>query len=44
MTHIVDSMQAMHYLVNEGNLRRFLKKQDLLAAFVAGLVHDYEHP
>lgn len=44
MTHIVDSMQAMHYILNIGNLRRYLKRQDLLAAFVADLVHDYEHP
>mmetsp|Transcript_7813 Transcript_7813/g.7278 ORF Transcript_7813/g.7278 Transcript_7813/m.7278 type:complete len:245 (+) Transcript_7813:1383-2117(+) len=44
VTHIVDSMQAMHYLISVGNLKKYLKKQDMLSAFIACLVHDYEHP
>lgn len=34
----------MHYFMNVGNLKRYLKKHDMLAAFVADLIHDYEHP
>ena len=37
-------MQAMHYLMSIGNLRRFLKKHDILSIFVADIIHDYEHP
>lgn len=44
VTHIVDSMQAMHYLMSIGNVKRFLKKHDILSIFVADIVHDYEHP
>lgn len=42
--HIVDSMQAMHYLFHTANIRKFLKKSDILASFLANLIHDYEHP
>lgn len=42
--HIVDSLQAMNYLMNVGNLKRYLKKNDILAAFLSDIIHDYEHP
>ena len=32
--HIVDTLQAMHYLYYTANLKRFLKKGDILASFL----------
>lgn len=43
-THIIDTMQAMHYLYYTANLRKYLKKGDILASFLANIIHDYEHP
>lgn len=37
-------MQGMHYMMTVGNLKRYLKKHDILASFVADMIHDYEHP
>jgi hypothetical protein len=37
-------MQGMHYLICIANFRKYYKKHDLLAAFVADIIHDYEHP
>lgn len=34
----------MNYLVQTPNLKKSFKKTDLLAAFVANIIHDYEHP
>lgn len=42
--HIVDTMQAMHYLYFTANIRKYLKKGDILASFISNLIHDYEHP
>jgi hypothetical protein len=27
-----------------GNLKKYFKKHDLFAIFVADIIHDYEHP
>ena len=43
-THIMDSMQAMHYLFYTGHVRKYLQKHDILASFIANIIHDYEHP
>lgn len=42
--HIVDTLQAMHYLYFTANIRKYLKKGDILASFLANIIHDYEHP
>lgn len=42
--HIIDSLQAMHYLMNVANLKRYFKLHDVFASFVADIIHDYEHP
>lgn len=31
-------------MMTVGNLKRFIKKHDILASFVADMIHDYEHP
>lgn len=43
-THIVDTLQAMHYLYHTANIKKYLNKSDILASFLANLIHDYEHP
>lgn len=43
-THIVDTVQAMHYLYFKANFKRFLKKEDIFTSYIANLVHDFEHP
>ena len=42
--HIVDSLQGLHYLLKIGNVKKYLRKHDLLAAVTACLIHDFEHP
>lgn len=42
--HIVDSLQAMHFLMNSANLKSNFKLNDVFACFIADLIHDYEHP
>lgn len=44
VTHILDSMQGLHYLMNNGDVVKTLKKHDIFSAFIACLMHDYEHP
>ena len=44
VVHILDSLQGLHYMLKTGNMKKFLKRQDNLAVFIACLVHDYEHP
>ena len=43
-THIIDSLQAMHYLMEIGNLKAQVKKLDIFSVFVANIIHDFEHP
>lgn len=44
--HIIDSLQAMHFFINVGNLQTHaqLKSLDIFSVFIANLIHDYEHP
>lgn len=42
--HIIDSMQAMHYLLTVGNLQKEMSKLDIFTVFMANILHDYEHP
>jgi len=44
VTHILDSIQGMHYLMTNGEIVKCLKRLDVFASFIATLVHDYEHP
>ena len=42
--HVIDSMQAMHYLLTTANLQIQLKKLDIFSLFLSNIIHDYEHP
>lgn len=44
VTHILDSIQGLHYLMLNGNWDKSLKRHDIFGAFIATLLHDYEHP
>jgi mRNA deadenylase 3'-5' endonuclease subunit Ccr4 len=42
--HVIDSLQGLHFMLTHGNLKRYLKKHDTFAGFVACLILDFEHP
>lgn len=44
--HIIDALQAMHYLMTVGDFEKILKmsKLDIFTLFVSIIIHDYEHP
>jgi len=42
--HVLDSMQGLHFMLKAGNVKKYLKKHDTLAVFIACCIHDYEHP
>jgi hypothetical protein len=42
--HILDSLQGLHYMLKAGNIKKYLKKHDMLAVITACLIHDFEHP
>ena len=42
--HILDSMQGIHFMLTHGNIKKYLKKHDSMAAFISCLIHDFEHP
>ena len=44
VTHILDSIQGLHYLMNNGDVVKSLKRHDVFGAFIACMIHDYEHP
>lgn len=37
-------MQALWYVMSNGEVKKTLKKHDIFASFIACLIHDYEHP
>ena len=44
VTHILDSVQGLHYLMCNGDVVKSLKRHDVFGGFIACLIHDYEHP
>eukprot|EP01012_Entosiphon_sulcatum_P006737 TRINITY_DN1323_c0_g1_i1.p1 TRINITY_DN1323_c0_g1~~TRINITY_DN1323_c0_g1_i1.p1 ORF type:complete len:614 (-),score=134.56 TRINITY_DN1323_c0_g1_i1:87-1928(-) len=44
--HGADVLHVMHYIISPGGLRETskLSDQDVLAAIIAGMIHDYDHP
>lgn len=44
--HIIDTLQAMHFFMSTCNLQTQAKLSplDVYSAYIANLVHDYEHP
>jgi hypothetical protein len=42
--HVIDSLQGLHFMLTHGNLKKYLKKHDTFAGFVACLILDFEHP
>jgi hypothetical protein len=44
IVHIIDSMQGLYFMLTHGNFKKYLKKHDIFAGFVACLIQDFEHP
>lgn len=38
ITHVIDSVQGLHFMLTHGNLKKYLKKHDIFAAFVACVI------
>lgn len=36
--HIIDSVQGLHFMLTSGNLKKYLKKHDTYACFIACLI------
>jgi len=42
--HATDVLQCMHYIISKGGLSQFMTDEDILAALLSAIVHDYQHP
>ncbi|KAL9645578.1 hypothetical protein ABK040_000641 [Willaertia magna] len=42
--HAADVLQSLHYIIHKGGLHQYLSDEDLLAATVAAIIHDFDHP
>lgn len=36
--HVIDSMQGLHFMLSQGNLKKYLKKHDTYACFISCLI------
>ncbi len=43
-THVIDMLQAVHFLLQVGNLKKYFTEADLFAIIIACLICDYNHP
>ena len=44
VTHILDSLQGMHFIMSNGDIHKHIKRHDMFGVMIACLIHDYEHP
>ena len=44
--HGADVLHIVHYICAPGKLREIarLSEEDVMAALIAGMIHDYDHP
>ena len=42
--HIIDSLQAMHYILSTGGLKSQISNIGIFSVFISNMIHDYEHP
>ena len=42
--HIMDTVQASHYIYRTAGMETFLSLQDIAVGLIAAFIHDYEHP
>eukprot|EP01112_Ceratiomyxa_fruticulosa_P008300 TRINITY_DN214_c0_g1_i1.p1 TRINITY_DN214_c0_g1~~TRINITY_DN214_c0_g1_i1.p1 ORF type:complete len:745 (+),score=137.62 TRINITY_DN214_c0_g1_i1:217-2451(+) len=42
--HASDVLQTLAYFIFKGGLAQYLTELDILAALIAAIIHDYEHP
>jgi hypothetical protein len=43
-THASDVLQTLNYFITKGGLSQYVTELDILAALIAAIIHDYEHP
>lgn len=42
--HAADVTQVLHYVIFKGGLSDLMTDEDVLAALIAAIIHDYDHP
>ena len=43
-THAADVLQACHYFIQVGNMKKWLTDLEIFALCIACIIHDYKHP
>ena len=43
-THAADVLQACHYFITVGNMKKWLTDLEIFALCIACIIHDYKHP
>jgi len=43
-THASDVLQTLNYFITKGGLSQYVTEIDILAALIAAIIHDFEHP
>jgi len=43
-THIIDTLQALHFLLQIGNFKKYFTEPDLFGLIIATIICDYAHP
>eukprot|EP00761_Pharyngomonas_kirbyi_P014176 gb/GECH01014206.1/.p1 GENE.gb/GECH01014206.1/~~gb/GECH01014206.1/.p1 ORF type:complete len:682 (+),score=155.78 gb/GECH01014206.1/:1-2046(+) len=42
--HAADVLQVLHFIIGQGGLADYMTDEDILAALLAAIIHDYDHP
>jgi 3',5'-cyclic-nucleotide phosphodiesterase len=42
--HAADVLQVLHFIIYKGGLSALMTDEDILAAIISAIIHDYDHP
>lgn len=42
--HAADVLQVLHFMIGQGGLAEYMTDEDIIAALLAAIIHDYDHP
>lgn len=42
--HAADVLQVLHFIISKGGLSNYMSKEDIFAALLSAIIHDYDHP
>lgn len=42
--HAADVLQVLHFIISKGGLIQYMSKEDIFAALLSAIIHDYDHP